>query len=231
MNEDEWRVSADPQAMLNYLEGKASDRKLRLFACACARRWWPRLKRHSRQAIEVAERHADGQATIAELDAARGEAEGAQMNAPFFEAPAYAAALATTAEMALEAARQAVQASRQLAALDASHSTAPGEDEATAVAEATAVECRDQCDLLRHVVGNPFRPVAVPPDWLRCNGGAAAKIARTIVDGMNFEDLPFLADALLDAGCTDEVILAHCRIPAGDHPRGCWMLDALLRRG
>jgi hypothetical protein len=231
VNEDDWRVSADPQAMLNYLQGKASDRKLRLFACACARRWWPMLKRQSRQAIEVAERHADGQATAAELDAARGQAETVQVNAPFFEAPAYAAALAVAAEVALEAARQAVQAGQRMASQDASHSTAPGEDEAQIVAEAAAAESRAQCDLVRHVVGNPFRPVDVHPDWLRRNGGAAAKIARVIHDQRRFEDLPYLADALLDAGCADEEILGHCRAPAEEHPRGCWLLDALLRQG
>jgi hypothetical protein len=231
MNEDDWRDSADPQAMLNYLEGKASDRKLRLFACACARRWWQRLNRTLRQALEVAERHAEGLATVAELDAARGQAETAQVNAPFFEAPAYAAALATTAELALEAARQAVLAGRQMTVRDASSATAPGEDEAEAVAAAVAAEGRAQCELLRHVVGNPFRPVAVDPDWLRGNDGAVAKIARVIHDQMHFEDLPYLADALLDVGCADERILDHCRLPADDHPRGCWLLDILLRRG
>jgi hypothetical protein len=39
--------------------------------------------------------------------------------------------------------------------------------------------------------------------------------------------LPVLADALEEAGCTDEVILSHCR-QSGEHVRGCWVVDAVL---
>jgi hypothetical protein len=39
--------------------------------------------------------------------------------------------------------------------------------------------------------------------------------------------LPILADALEDAGCSDESILSHCR-SGGVHTRGCWVLDLVL---
>jgi hypothetical protein len=36
-----------------------------------------------------------------------------------------------------------------------------------------------------------------------------------------------LADALLDAGCDDDVLLGHLR-EEGPHYRGCFTLDAVL---
>jgi hypothetical protein len=42
--------------------------------------------------------------------------------------------------------------------------------------------------------------------------------------------LAILADALEEAGCTDQEILAHCR-GGGEHVRGCGVVDLLLYRG
>src|SRR4051812_16677253 len=82
MTEQEWLTSDDPQAMLLYLTHKfvgsadeeprqrplASDRKLRLYGCACCRSVWHLLTdERSRKAVEVAEQYADGLATKEEL--------------------------------------------------------------------------------------------------------------------------------------------------------------------
>ena len=78
------------------------------------------------------------------------------------------------------------------------------------------------------VVDDLFRLVAVDPSWLWWNDGTVGKLAHVIRDERSFDRLPLLADALEDAGCTDEVILTHCR-GRGKHDRGCWVLDLLLR--
>jgi hypothetical protein len=60
----EWTTYTTPGAMLRVLRGRTSDRRLRLFACACCRRVWPLLLDfRSRQAIETAESYADGLAS------------------------------------------------------------------------------------------------------------------------------------------------------------------------
>jgi hypothetical protein len=71
MTEAEWLVCADPTPMLEFLRGKASDRKLRLFACACCRSIWSLLTFQSGQrAVEVAELYADRAITDGERHAA-----------------------------------------------------------------------------------------------------------------------------------------------------------------
>jgi hypothetical protein len=85
---------------------------------------------------------------------------------------------------------------------------------------------RGQCGLLRDVF-NPFRPAKVEKEWLTANGGTAGKMAQEIYEKANFERLPELAEALMDADCQDDRLLAHCHAAKG-HARGCWVLDALL---
>jgi hypothetical protein len=60
MLEIEWNACQDPRHMLDFLVGKVSERKLRLFACACCRAIWQLLFQHERRAIDVAEQFADG---------------------------------------------------------------------------------------------------------------------------------------------------------------------------
>jgi hypothetical protein len=78
--------------------------------------------------------------------------------------------------------------------------------------------------LLRDVFGNPFRPVSL--DRARLTSDVVA-LARGIYDERAFDRMPILADALQDAGCTNEDVLAHCREP-GEHVRGCWVVDLVL---
>jgi hypothetical protein len=214
MNEGQWLSSTDPTAMLEFLRnsGKASERKLRLFACACCRSIWHLLTdKCSRRAVEVAERFADGQATPPTLR---------RWHAAAFEA----------FELTGEAAH--------LDAADAAYCVAH-EDAATAalnVSESVAeVEEVGQCDLLRDIVANPFRVLPpIDPVWLCWNDRTIPRLAwasyeeRSLPDGtLNTVRLAVLADALEDAGCTDPAILGHLRGP-GPHVRGCYAVDLLL---
>jgi hypothetical protein len=74
VTEADWNNSTEPQKMIEALRasGKASDRKLRLFAVACCRRLLHLLPewRHRRH-VEVAELYADGKAGEEELGGAR----------------------------------------------------------------------------------------------------------------------------------------------------------------
>jgi hypothetical protein len=52
-------------------------------------------------------------------------------------------------------------------------------------------------------------------------------LAEGIYGERSWERLPVLADALEDAGCTDAVVLGHCR-SGGEHAGGCWVVDLVL---
>src|SRR5262245_61061836 len=70
MTEAEWLACTDPMPMLEFLRRKASDRKLRLFACACCRHIWSHLGDDSRRAIDAAELFADDRISKQELQTA-----------------------------------------------------------------------------------------------------------------------------------------------------------------
>ena len=93
----------------------------------------------------------------------------------------------------------------------------------------SAITNKDEnvCRFLRDIFANPFRHAQLDPTWLHWNAGTIVKLAQTIYDDRHFDDLPILADALEEAGCTEPAILEHCRGP-GPHVRGCWVVDLLL---
>jgi hypothetical protein len=67
-------------------------------------------------------------------------------------------------------------------------------------------------------------PDGADPMWLTTT---VVQLARGIDAERACDRLPILADALQDAGCTDEDILNHCRC-GGPHTRGCWVVDLIL---
>ncbi len=81
---------------------------------------------------------------------------------------------------------------------------------------------------MRDIFGNPFQPPpSLPSAVLKWNNGTVYRLAEAVYQDRAFDRLPILADALLDAGCEDEDLMAHCREP-GPHVRGCWAVDLLL---
>jgi hypothetical protein len=93
--------------------------------------------------------------------------------------------------------------------------------------EATAKDQRQLCQLVRCIFGSPFHVVRVDPAWLTWNGGTVVTIAQGFYEAPSVATLGVLADALEEAGCTEETILSHCR-DRGLHAKGCWVVDQLL---
>jgi hypothetical protein len=84
----------------------------------------------------------------------------------------------------------------------------------------------DRCsNHFRDIFGNPFRPVTFTPEW---RTSTAVALARQMYESRDFAAMPILADALQDAGCDNDDILAHCRDETKPHVRGCWVVDLVL---
>jgi hypothetical protein len=211
VTEAEWLACADPGPMLAFLRcgGKASDRKLRLFACACCRRIWHLLNEERyRKAVDVAERFADRQAGADELNSAQADTELVSCMEGSRWAAAWSAACADAWDAAWESLR-----------------------EAAGWGDMSKDEQRAVVPFLRDIIGNPFRPVTITPAGKTPQVVALAQAAyeeRELPSGhLDPTRLAVLADALEEAGCDQAAILKHLRGP-GPHVRGCWVVDLLL---
>jgi hypothetical protein len=90
------------------------------------------------------------------------------------------------------------------------------------------LEAAAQAALLRDLFGPlPFRTAALAASVLAWNNRLVVRLAAAIYEEGHWADLPLLADALLDAGCEDDEVVAHLRAP-GPHARGCHGLDLVL---
>ncbi|HEX4608720.1 MAG TPA: hypothetical protein VH092_11000 [Urbifossiella sp.] len=227
MTEAEWLGATDPRPVLEALRGKASDRKLRLFGCACCRRVYHLLTSdRSRAAVVMAERYADGLATETEIGPFAGSAlAGSDFRLPTARREAESAAsqlckLSPT----FDAGYAAYFASSHAAIAMAHDVNRRSEHPAEVIGPALRIrEEAEQVRVLRDIFETAFRPVSFDPSWRT----EAAALARGVYEGRAFDHLPILADALEDAGCADPAVLAHCR-GGGPHVRGCWVVDLVL---
>jgi hypothetical protein len=265
MTEDEWNAGNTPERMLGYLLGReypanfgwlaalglrrdspappgrmASNRKLRLFACACCRRirsyFWDK---RSRRAALVAERYADGLVRGRRLQMAQAAALAAAealagnpfpehllvaMGAGHLRGKVWAWAARAAVAVVLPEAAEAAEATASAVERTALEAAMEGRDEKRLAVMAGAAA---RAGLLRDIFGNPFRSASLAASCLTWRAGLIPSMAATIYDERRFRDLPILADALEEAGCTHAAILGHCRGRDG-HVRGCWVVDALL---
>jgi hypothetical protein len=241
MTEAEWLTCTEPEDMVRHImksssavRSKAGRRKLRLYACACCRQIWNIIPDDcSRRAVEVAEQFADGlvdratfqvAALVASKEANRlwqitydecGVQEGH---------PSYVRwRAARVVELACEKEIVGSSVSGPIIAKDISP-------------RGFTREKRIQAGLVRDLYGNPFQSPAALGGWLgkRDGGGVIVGLAQAAYEQrpsqsgeLDCQRMGVLADALEEAGCTDEAILSHLR-SAGPHVRGCWALDLIL---
>jgi hypothetical protein len=210
--------------MLTALHGKASERKLWLFACACCRLVWHLLPDLCHRLVEAVERYADN------------ETGPSNLVALFDGYYHHQVALSAVAggNQAADAVGQLGQQWRWRINASSGPDWYMSDRVARSAAEALAKsmpwhEARQlEGQLLHEIFGPlPFGPVTLDRAWLTWNDGTVRSIAEGIYQERAFGRLPILADALLDAGCDNEELIQHCRTE-GPHVRGCWAVDLIL---
>jgi hypothetical protein len=231
MTELEWLAGTDPRSMLEFLRGTVSERKTRLFLCACCRTFWTLLvDDRSRKAVEVAEAYADGLVAKKALDAAwrgawdayrglirgrAGESESVWVAGDEQRLFAHTASDLSFSRFTND---PSLFHEKFFGADDENYEPPPREfGNALCVAEV---------NIVHDLVGNPFHTISVDPSWLT---STAVTLAQAVYDERATDRLPILADALEEAGCTNADILGHCR-SSSLHVHGCWVMDLLLSK-
>jgi hypothetical protein len=218
VTEAEWLAATDPIEMLDWVQGKYSERKLRLFTCVCSRHLWHLLTDpRSRAAVVVAERFADGLAEEPERHAASAAAQSAVVDAirdrqQNTSIPEMFTLAARVARFSLEHQRGPEQVEATVSAYRlVSRNPSSGLLDRAAVNATSSAALRD-------ILGNPSRPnPTMHPAW---RSDAVLQLTQAAYDDrrlpegtLNPSRLGLLADALEDAGCTDAELLGHLRGP------------------
>jgi hypothetical protein len=239
MTEQEWLASTKPWKLFQILRGEgklkhptpirvgryrytissarfyefgkpiASERKFRLFSCACCRSYWPEMSEQTRAAFERLEELSDATTAIARADIVR--IIGIQAAQAIHNSPKDDDAC-TPAYLYYLAAKDGISA--------AGHSLQTGTD--SGLDEAIL-------SFMRDIFGNPFRPTTISPAILAWHDRIIPRLAQAIYEERQMPSGTFdparmniLADALLDAGCDNEDIIQHCRSDK-PHVRGCYV--------
>ncbi len=243
MTEAEWLACDDPEQMLAHVAPDASERKLRLFGVACCRRMVHILAdvkeaearwEDYRQAVDVAERYADRQASARELTEARFQAtdnlfENSFGWDPFLQVVARDHENLASILTHITESHYNVNWGRWLAGQQSGELLDPDvHPDAITLHEFTSdkykPEIQIQLQLIRCLFGNPFRRFKLPK---KLRTATAVALAAQMYESRDFALVPILGDALQDAGCGDAAVIAHC-CDDGPHARGCWVVDLVL---
>jgi hypothetical protein len=239
MTETDWLTGTDFIAHLRFAADQLSPRRQRLLAvglCRAASHLFDRPE--LTHALAVIDDYADGLVSAAEVEKTRQRCRGLAQEA--FEeyrtaldrrtgdglAPYVRSQFAWTVSYATNKLLQVTDVGSLTAATAAQAHTGLQAPLVWNVSEEITIE---QSLVMRSVVweviGNPFRPVGFSPDW---RTDTVVALARQMYAAREFGAMPILADALQDAGCADEDVLAHCRDTSANHIRGCWVVDGVL---
>jgi hypothetical protein len=224
MTEAEWATCTEPLALWEFARDKISLRKYRLFTCACCRVAWEQIwPGRCRRAVLASERHAEGEITQQELLDARSEAYSVVHDQTYRQRhrgpgqPPF-----------MELADPFL-----LAACDSAGYHPADLNRAVQFLMRAGVDASGLAQLFRDVAGFAcFRSFNIDPAWLSWRDNTIQDMAKATYDDLtecyfDYHRLAVLADALEEAGCTNEDVLAHLRGP-GPHVRGCWVVDLLL---
>jgi hypothetical protein len=223
---DQWLACDDPLLMLEVLHGRASDRKLRLFAVACVRRV-SYMVQDEGHPVDIAEKFADSTASEAERGVAENQsfwqdefnrsvlvepytAPGEEIVEPYIPTAEYLAAEAAVSTLAIQAYDAALMTSRHVM-------------KAIPI-KSRKLEQAHQAHILRDIFRNP--QATDNTDILRFTP-TIITLAREIYVTRAFERMPELGDYLDKNLCSDMEILTHCWSNSF-HVRGCWIVDLIL---
>jgi hypothetical protein len=135
VDEATWRTTHNSTRMVNFVRDLASERKFRLFGCACVRQVWELLPIDCRKALWLAERFAEGEVPHSELKRAE------QMVARVAERNPASPTVRSVTQVVVDS--DVVLDNFWLAVCSDAL----------------------QCELARCVFGNPFRPVLSVSAW------------------------------------------------------------------
>jgi hypothetical protein len=227
MTPEEWAAGKDSKRLVEFMDGKVSDRKFRLFASACCRFAWDAIPDpRSREAIVVAEQLAETGGIFSHIHNPIGKASfHAAKEAPEGEPAQKGAAAANILLTATE-----WQSGERYPKGSSGVTAALLMYVEWAINTYNPDDLVKQAALFRCVVGNPFRPITLTAAHRTLIVVSLARSAydeRQLPSGeMDLHRLAVLSDALEEVDAPTE-LLEHLRSP-GPHIRGCWAVDLCL---